>query len=245
MNFQPTKLLYLEDTYCFEGEGKFLGWGEDQKGKFLVFDQTIFYPQGGGQPSDTGTIKFSNFEIPVHFVGFNKGIVQHYYKESFLVSSDLIGQAVGFQIDSHRRLQNAKTHTAGHLLGSIVEEITGLIPAKGYHFQDGPHVQFEGQLDEANEVNTLLAQVNTYLLTCIKERTQVETQYVEPLALSELRLPQNFQLPQDKPSRISKVEGFSPVPCGGTHIRNLSEYAEIKAHKISGRKDPKISYKVF
>ena len=64
MNFQPTKLLYLEDTYCFEGEGKFLGWGEDQKGKFLVFDQTIFYPQGGGQPSDTGTIKFSNFENP-------------------------------------------------------------------------------------------------------------------------------------------------------------------------------------
>ena len=51
-----TKLLYLDDTYKFESTGKILKFDNDSKGKFLILDQTIFYPQGGGQPSDSGQI---------------------------------------------------------------------------------------------------------------------------------------------------------------------------------------------
>ena len=45
-----TELLYLNNTYQFEGAGKLLRMASDQRGIYLVFDQTIFYPQGGGQP---------------------------------------------------------------------------------------------------------------------------------------------------------------------------------------------------
>jgi hypothetical protein len=114
---QPTRLEYLADTYRFAGEGQLLEIGEGEKGKFFVFDQTIFYPKGGGQPSDLGTITFANgVEYPVHLVLFDgsTGRVQHYVEGE--VDTGLIGLGAAFEIDQARRSENAKAHSAGHLL---------------------------------------------------------------------------------------------------------------------------------
>ncbi|WP_322498308.1 MFS transporter [Lyticum sinuosum] len=48
---------YLEDTYCFAGHGEVIHTGMDDKGHFFILDKTIFYPQGGGQPSDQGYLE--------------------------------------------------------------------------------------------------------------------------------------------------------------------------------------------
>ena len=52
-----TRRLYFESTYLFESPATILEQAEDEKGSYVVLDQTIFYPQGGGQPSDRGIIK--------------------------------------------------------------------------------------------------------------------------------------------------------------------------------------------
>jgi alanyl-tRNA synthetase len=52
----PTELLYLADTYQGEDTATVLATGTDERGAYLQTDRTIFYPQGGGQAADTGTI---------------------------------------------------------------------------------------------------------------------------------------------------------------------------------------------
>lgn len=53
-----TKRTFLEDTYLFQHNGVYLSSGRDSKhGEFVILDDTIFHPQGGGQPTDKGTIR--------------------------------------------------------------------------------------------------------------------------------------------------------------------------------------------
>ena len=53
-----THLLYLADTYFSTTNATVVGWTESERGRALILDQTVFYPQGGGQPADHGTIVF-------------------------------------------------------------------------------------------------------------------------------------------------------------------------------------------
>jgi Ser-tRNA(Ala) deacylase AlaX len=99
----------------------------------------------GGQPADTGTISSpdgsSKFEV-VH-VQKPKGSshIEHigsYSSESHFREGD----EVSVEIDSERRMLNARVHSAGHLLDSALYLLgmTDLEPSKGYHFPDGPYV---------------------------------------------------------------------------------------------------------
>jgi len=228
-----TNLLYLDNTYQFESRGCLLGTGADAKGTYLIFDQTIFYPQGGGQPADIGAVKFGEKQVRIGFTGFNNGFVHHYLYDPQEFDPAFVGQVAQMEIDHNRRMENACAHTAGHLLGSITAGITGLIPAKGYHFPDGPYVQFEGQLPEKTDTAALLSTINESLSRCVAEARNLKLTLVDPQGLSQLKLPTGFQIPAGKPCRIAHIEGFDPVPCGGTHINSLAEFAAIEAKKIN------------
>lgn len=65
-----TQLSYFEDTYKFEDTAVIKANGKDENGDFLILNQTIFYPQGGGQPSDRGTIAVDGVVVPIHSVKY-------------------------------------------------------------------------------------------------------------------------------------------------------------------------------
>ena len=74
-----TILLYLEDTYLFQETANIVESGKNENGKYIILDKTIFYPQGGGQPTDTGTIQNENAQFDVSMVRMDEnGIVYHY-----------------------------------------------------------------------------------------------------------------------------------------------------------------------
>jgi Ser-tRNA(Ala) deacylase AlaX len=74
-----TKLNYLEDTYLFESEATFVEIRENEKGKAIILDETIFYPQGGGQPADRGEITSGDSVFTVNDVRLAEdGIVWHF-----------------------------------------------------------------------------------------------------------------------------------------------------------------------
>ncbi len=234
-----TQLDYLNDTYLFESKGKVVELNNDEKGKYLVLDRTIFYPQGGGQPSDTGIISSKNCTINVHFVAFVSGQVRHYYDND--CNQLDIDNEVMLSIDKDRRLQNAKIHTAGHLLGSVVEkELEGLIAVKGYHFPDGAYVEFNTSIASSEELKEKL---NTILSNELKQSKNITAKLVNYDELVKLCSNIPTYLPKDKPLRVADIEGFEPVPCGGTHLKNLSEISKIEIRKISNKKKKgKISY---
>jgi len=87
-----TNLKYLNDTSMNQGTALFVRSDEDERGSFLVLDGTIFYPQGGGQPSDTGIIAFESGRIELSDVRYYSGEVRHYFvgADSFPTQGDQI-----------------------------------------------------------------------------------------------------------------------------------------------------------
>ncbi|MCX7338792.1 MAG: alanine--tRNA ligase-related protein [Alphaproteobacteria bacterium] len=221
-----------------------VGRGEDpNRGSFLVFDETVFYPQGGGQPSDTGLITIHNKTYTVNFVSFFDGLVKHYIQEN--ISAIEKGSLVLSKIDPERRILNAKAHTAGHLLGSIVESLAPeLIAFKGFHFQEGPYVEFEGQLKSMSSAD-LIERANLLINQAIASNVNVICSVISSQEPSKFCIESPLQIPSGKTERVVTMDGFEPVPCGGTHLKNISELGSVNIRKIQGRNgNTKVSYKV-
>jgi len=236
-----TKLDYLENTYLFSGSGKIIDFGQGDKGSYIILDQTIFYPQGGGQPSDLGKITVNGLTLVVQFVGFDSGKVLHFVTGSDDLSS-LVGNEAILEVNEERRLQNAALHTGGHLVAGIIDRRDSELRAtKGYHFSDGPHVEFEGRYGE--DPPAFIAALQEEVDAFMAEEHEVVTEMVsyDELASRCPNIPS--YLPKDKPLRIVTIGGLEPLPCGGTHVRSTSELGSLKVTRVKARKgNTKVSY---
>jgi Ser-tRNA(Ala) deacylase AlaX len=238
-----TRLLYLAETYLFDGQGVIHSIAHDDRGSYLTFDETIFYPQGGGQPADKGSIIVDEKSMPVTFVGFADGDVRHYVSAEN-ASPDLIGRTARLQIDRISRMDNARLHTGGHLVSHILETIErSLVPIKGYHFPAGPYVEFinEGSVDAVRRIE----EANSEIEKDIETSHDVSAAISDPESIAELRPYLARFVPKDKPSRIVAIGNYRPLPCGGTHIANLSQLGSLRITKIRNQKgNVKVSYEI-
>ncbi|MBD2470721.1 MULTISPECIES: alanine--tRNA ligase-related protein [unclassified Nostoc] len=237
-----TVLAYLEDTYKFTDQAHVEYIGNDERGNYCVLDSTIFYPQGGGQPSDVGTIETKGIQISITFVGFVDGDVRHYGDFSSISLEK--GETVTLYVDEARRIQNAKAHTSGHLMYTIVESLDkNLVAVKGYHFPDGSYVEFQGNPAFEN-TETFIAEVNTKISEALNKATSIEAALITPeeLAARWFNIPSN--LPPGKPLRVVTIDNLHPTPCGGTHLKSLTELKSVVVTKAKRQKgNLKISYK--
>ena len=169
-----TKLNYLDDTYLFESKATFIEIKENEKGKAVILDETIFYPQGGGQPADTGKIILDNIIFSVTDVRLDEnGIVWHFgefQNEGFNKNDKVI-----LKIDSDRRLINTKLHSAGHLLDCAVIKmgIKNITATKGFHFPNGPSVEYNGTIENSAEIIPELEKIVNELIV---KNLQIEKQ---------------------------------------------------------------------
>src|SRR3989344_216482 len=101
--------LYMNDSYLKEFEAVV----ESVKdGKYIVLSQTAFYPQGGGQPSDTGALACDGEEDPVVFAGKLDGKISHEVSKPGLKD----GNKVTGKSDWERRYRYMRMHTAAHII---------------------------------------------------------------------------------------------------------------------------------
>lgn len=233
-------LHYLHDTNKTTLTARITGVGEDAKGSYLLLDETIFYPQGGGQPADQGTIKTETETLPIHFVGFVDNAVRHYTTSP--ISENLIGQSVFCEIDGKRRDLNARYHTAGHMLAEIVSSIHSPAQAiKGHQFPREAYVEFidvpDGLIEIERIQNALSAWANDG--HPIKNYEMTKTEYEGKHGV----LP--YSTPDDKPFRVIEIEPFPPVPCGGTHMKNTMDICQVKIRKVTTKQGrTKVSYEL-
>jgi len=237
-----TELIYLEDTYKFTYKARVEYVSSDERGQYCVIDKTVFYPQGGGQPSDTGFFEVKGVQLPIFFVSFVDGEVRHYADFSGVLPEK--DDEVILAVDGDRRLTNAKAHTSGHLLADVVESLgKGITAFKGYHFPDGSYVEFQGSI-LADESESFIVEVNNRLIEILSSGGDIQASLVILEELKDLcsNVPKN--LPADKPMRIVKMGTFQPTPCGGTHLKSLSELQEVVVTKVKRQKgNTKISYR--
>ncbi len=102
---ENTECLYLQDTYLGVMEAVCQHVDFDEKGAFVIFDRIVFYPQGGGQPADTGELNAGGCKARVTDVHYEAGEVRHY------VSADdnlpAVGDNVAMPIDRFVSVEKA------------------------------------------------------------------------------------------------------------------------------------------
>lgn len=241
----PTKLTYLTKPNLLETTANLLETGTSEKGRYAIFDQTIFYPRGGGQESDNGKIQLTNPDttIDITFVGFSEGKVYHF--GNFPDNCEL-NQSATLQINKTNRQSNSALHTAGHLIASIIETKTDYLRAvKGFHFPNGSYVEFNILKDTETENKELIQLLNETIAQDIKKEWATESQ---KMTLAEIKqqctyVPEN--LPTEKPLRVVTIENYFPIPCGGTHVKSLASLAGLQVYKVKKKKgNLKISYRI-
>jgi Ser-tRNA(Ala) deacylase AlaX len=234
-----TRLLYLDDTYQFESTANILETIRLEDGRTaVILDRTIFYPQGGGQPYDTGMISSETAHFVVSEVRLDEqGNVHHigiFEQGTFTPSTKAI-----MVIDKERRLLNTKSHSAGHLLDCAVTQLgLALRPSKGYHFPEGPYVEYKGSIDNSPEI---IEKLQNKLNKLLVSNPQVCT---EKLSYQEAQA-RGIATPFGKAARLVAWDGFAACGCGGTHVRSAEEIGPIIIRKIKSKSGiTRISYEI-
>jgi len=221
-----TKALYLEDSYLKEWEAQVIEVsGQDEKqGRFIVLDQTAFYPNGGGQPYDAGKLirLEDNSEFQVIYTGKFEGKISHEVDKEGLKKGD----KVKCFLDWKRRYKLMRMHTAAHILSPIIHTQTqALITGNqldieksriDFDLENFNKEAFKDYIKSANEIVSWNLPIKSFYVS--------QDQLANDKSLCKLAK----GLPPDlKEIRIIEIESFDKQADGGTHVAKTSEVGKI------------------
>ena len=238
------KMLYSENTYMFTTEAKITDIVKTGGLCEVIFDQTIFYPQGGGQPSDKGFFTIDGKEFTVTAVEFRDGQVIHTVPH-IQADDDFVGAQVEMSIDESVRIRNSSLHSGGHLITHVLETMTpSMLPIKGYHFPDGAHVEMIDK--ERIGSGEMLVEANELLSQAIEKDSPIKASPSNFDEITAIRPYLAVNVPKDKPTRIVKIGDYKAVPCGGTHVNSTGELKGLKITRIKRKKENlKVNYELI
>jgi misacylated tRNA(Ala) deacylase len=217
--------LYMKDSYLKEFEATA---AKVTDGKFVVLDQTAFYPNSGGQPHDTGTMTrlTDGAVFDVVFVGKFGGEISHEVQAQgpYQINE---GDVVRCEIDWERRYLFMRYHTASHIISGIINEKTGALITGNqidvsktridFSLEDYDPSLMHGFVNEASERAAAGAEVEVSFIS--REDAEKE----EGLSRLAKGLP-----PGIKDIRIVDIKGIDRQADGGTHVKNTKEIGAIK-----------------
>lgn len=207
-----TRKLYYEDVYIKEFIARVLECRECKKGYEIVLDQTAFYPEGGGQPCDLGTLD----TVEVLDVQEKAGEIIHYTKEAIEPGKEVTGK-----IDWDRRFDLMQQHSGEHIVSGLVHEAYGYNNV-GFHMgSDVITVDLSGMLNEAQ-----LAEIEAETNRKIWENSPVEIIYPEREELDKLDYRSKKELTGQV--RLVRFPGSDLCACCGTHVTHTGEIGAVK-----------------
>lgn len=219
-NLNPTNKLYYFNPYMIEASSNIVAIVKDKDFYKIVLDETIFYPEGGGQPSDRGEIE----EIPVFDVKEKDGIVYHYVNELPKSSK------VNCKIDFHRRFDFMQQHSGEHALSGVILKLFGGAN-KGFHIGE-QFVTIDINIKDMTEEMLTEAEKET-------NRYIFENQKVDQIVTDTEGLkahPIRKEITAEEDIRVVSMGEADCCACCGTHVRNLGEVGIIKIIKAESYK---------
>lgn len=225
-----TQLLYYNDSYKREFEFKIIEVADDEKA--VVLDRTAFYPGGGGQPCDRGSLIINEVEYIVNKVKKENNKIYHYLEGAI---PELNDEGIG-KLDWDYRYKLMRTHTAMHIISAVAwrdyqASVTGgdMDPLNGR--MDFEFESFDKQLVEEIE-GKINQEVKNGRDTIINILSREEAFKIPDLLRTKINL-----LPEGiEEIRTVEIVGLDLQADGGTHVKNTSEVGEIKIvkHKSKG-----------
>lgn len=209
--------LYLEDSYCRSFEGRVEASRPCDGGWEVALDRTCFYPAGGGQPADQGTLGGVRV-LDVHEEG---GQVWHRLPE--LPATP----ALRGEIDWARRFDHMQQHSGQHLLSAVALEQLG---AKTLSFHLGSEVTTI-DLDVADLAPEALQALEDEANRLVMSDIPVRAYCVTPEEAASLNLRKPPATDKGDQTRIVEIVGVDLSPCGGTHVSATGQIGLIKLRR--------------
>ena len=222
-----TRALYLDDSYLRECDATVVSVKD---GKYVVLDQTVFYPKGGGQPWDTGKMIRDHETFNVVYVGKFSGEISHEVDHAGLKEGDKVHLA----LDWERRYKLMRSHTAAHIFASLLCNGTGALVTGNQLEED--KIRFDFNLEKfAPEILTEYIERANELF-----RKDIPVKWYELPREEALRIPGLIKMaeafPPDIPRlRVVEVVSIDKQADGGTHVKNLKEVGGINVLKTENK----------
>lgn len=216
-----TETLFREDSYLKECDATVL----QARGNAVVLDRTVFYPMGGGQPGDSGTMNWSDGSAAIVDTRYGEdGNIEHILADGSDVPR--IGASVTATLDWERRYRHMRMHTGLHLLGSVLR----------YGVTGGNISEQKSRLDFDMEESIDKDLVDEQLRALVDGSHVVSCQWITDAELEaqpELVRTMSVQPPKGAGKvRLLNIEGVDLQPCGGTHLKNTAEVGRIHVAKV-------------
>lgn len=226
-----TKPLYYEDPYLKEFEAKVLGVYE---GKYVVLDQTCFYPEGGGQPGDSGVLTLGEVEVKVVEARKVGNVIIHVTEGAPLKPGDLVKG----RIDWEKRRSLMRHHTGTHILLGAARRVLG-----EHAWQAGAQKGVESSRLDVSHHKRLTreeaAKIEELASIVIAEDLPVKVEWMpreEAEKTYGFRLYQGGAVP-GREIRVVKIGDWDVEACGGTHCSRTGEVGLLKILRIDRPQD--------
>jgi len=233
-----TELLYQTDSYLQSFEANVVAL--DDEGRGIALDRTAFYPGGGGQPADSGSLAANGVRYAIKRAKKVGELVFHYLESNEPLPA--AGTGVQGQIDWQRRYQLMRTHTAMHVLCGVI------FRDYGASVTGGDMDPLEGRMDFEFET------MQRELVDKIQEAVNREVAAAREVRVAILPRQQAFQIPDlirtkinllpegIQQVRVVEIVGLDLQADGGTHVHNTAEVGSIRVvdYKSKGKINKRI-----
>jgi len=217
--------LYEENSYTKEFEAKIINI--DKEIKVIELENTAFFGKGGGQPGDSGVLVSESGSVEVIETVKKEGSILHQVNS---VANLKIGDLIKGKINWKKRYKFMRMHTALHLLCAVVPaDVTG-----------GQIGELKSRLDFNANVNSINKEdVQIKLNQVLKNDNEISYEWVDSQVLE--KKPELIRTMTVKPPktngkiRLVKIGNIDLQPCGGTHVKNISEIGSIIIGKIENK----------
>ncbi|MEO1202430.1 MAG: alanyl-tRNA editing protein [Pseudomonadota bacterium] len=228
----PAQELFRDDSYLRDCTATVT----HVDGNAVYVDRTVFYPLGGGQPGDIGTLSFDGGKLEIVDTRYGAdGDIAHYVPEGEALPPT--GATVNLTIDWPRRYRHMRMHTAMHLLGSILRyDVTG-----GNISAEKSRLDFnmEDAVDKDAVGLSLSALVDgDHPVSCrwiSEEELEARPELVRTMSVAP---------PRGKGAvRLLEIEDVDLQPCGGTHVKSTREVGAVRIGKVEkkGRQNRRVN----
>ncbi|PWK13922.1 alanyl-tRNA editing protein [Tumebacillus permanentifrigoris] len=214
-----TGKLYYDDPYLRRFTATVTESGVDANGMpYVVLDRTAYYPTGGGQPSDQGTLN------GLHVVDVEEvaGQVRHRLARGVDLETLPVGTTVEGEIEWERRFDHMQQHTGQHILSAAFEELYNGATV-GFHL-GREVVTVDIALPDLSPV--IIEAVEALANRIVFENRPIDARFVAPEELAALPLRKAPSVTEN--IRIVTIRDFDYSPCGGTHPARTGEVGPIK-----------------
>ncbi len=204
--------LYYIDSHLFDFEATVLDCRETEEGWALILDKTAFFPEGGGQPADTGSIG----TVPVRDVQERGGEILHFCGEALPV-----GVHLPCRVEREQRLVRMQNHSGEHIVSGLAHRLYGCENV-GFHMgEDCMTIDFDRELDWQQ-----LTEIETLANRAVRDNLPVLCSFPEGEVLKSLEYRSKLELTENV--RIVEIPGIDRCACCAPHVACTGEIGLIK-----------------